>query len=85
MNLDRFYLPQFANTSTSECGIDSLEECNYKKLFIKFPYKVEYNYNSKGYRDTLMTLITERSLQTLVTLNVEAFGLASVYKENLIK
>ena len=52
MNLDRFYLPQYANISTSECGIDSLEECKDKKLFINFPYKVDYNYNSKGYRDT---------------------------------
>jgi len=45
----------------------------------------EYNWvigeAGNSHRDTLMTFVTERSLQTLVTFNIEAFGLASVKKQ----
>lgn len=36
-------------------------------------------------RDLLMTFVTEEALRTLVYYNTEAFGLASVYKAELVK
>jgi len=36
-------------------------------------------------RDLLMTFVTENALRTLVYYNKEAFGLASVYKADLVK
>ena len=36
-------------------------------------------------RDTLMTFITETALKNLVKFNKEALGLASIYKEQLVK
>ena len=38
-----------------------------------------------NHRDTLMTFITAEALQNLVWFNTEALGLASVYKEDLVK
>jgi hypothetical protein len=32
-----------------------------------------------------MTFVTEEALQNLVQFNTQALGLASVYKENLVK
>ena len=37
------------------------------------------------HRDTLMTFITAKALDDLVTFNIEALGLASVYKPELVK
>jgi hypothetical protein len=36
------------------------------------------------HRDTLMTFITPKALNDLVTFNTEALGLASVFKPELI-
>lgn len=41
--------------------------------------------DGNNHRDTLMTFITEEALQNLVWFNIEALGLASVYKEDLVK
>ena len=41
--------------------------------------------NGNKHRDTLMTFITAKALNDLVTFNTEALGLASVYKPELVK
>ena len=41
--------------------------------------------NGNAFRDTLMTLITEPALQSLVKFNIEALGLASKYKPELVQ
>lgn len=32
-------------------GIDSLEHCRDKKHFLEYPYSIDYQYNSRGFRD----------------------------------
>jgi hypothetical protein len=49
-------LPDFILTSRqdklwTESGFDSLKNCFNKDYFKSYPYTVEYNYNSRGYRD----------------------------------
>ena len=52
MILPDFVIPNRANRTLLETGIDSLEQCNNKKWFINYPYSVTYHYNSRGFRDT---------------------------------
>jgi len=49
--LPSFVLPDFKNQKCFESGIDSLDQCHNKKYFLNFPWSVEYQSNSRGYRD----------------------------------
>ena len=51
MILADFILPSRANQRWPYSGIDGPEHCLDKKHFESYPYTVEYNYNSRGYRD----------------------------------
>lgn len=47
----RLTLPQLANRQFDYSGIDSFRGCLDKKLFLQWPHRVNYNYNSRGFRD----------------------------------
>jgi len=47
----KFKLKNNINLQLSSHGIDTYAECRDKKHFSSFPYKVDYTYNSLGYRD----------------------------------
>jgi hypothetical protein len=49
--LPELYLPSRTNAHWHESGIDSLELCLDRAHFLSFPHKVEYQYNSRGFRD----------------------------------
>jgi len=49
--LPELYLPSRDNAHWYESGIDSLEYCYDREHFLSFPYKVEYCFNSRGFRD----------------------------------
>jgi len=49
--LPNFILPSRANQQWEYSGIDSLEKCLDKTHFARYPHKVTYNYNSRGFRD----------------------------------
>jgi len=51
MILPDFQLTTRKNKIWKYSGIDSIIECNDKKHFIKYPHKIRYNYNSRGFRD----------------------------------
>jgi hypothetical protein len=51
MILPDFILPSRQNQVWAESGIDSYAECKDKKHFKSYPHKVEYRYNSRGFRD----------------------------------
>jgi predicted regulator of amino acid metabolism with ACT domain len=51
MILPSFVLPAFINQCRNESGLDSLEHCFDKRYFLNYPWPVEYQYNSRGYRD----------------------------------
>lgn len=51
MILPSFLLRFTANQKFKESGIDSLEFCIDSAHWLSYPYAVEYNYNSRGYRD----------------------------------
>jgi hypothetical protein len=51
MILPDFILTTRQNKIWTESGMDSLEWCGDKDYFKSYPYTVEYNYNSRGYRD----------------------------------
>lgn len=44
-------LPSRVNQTWQYTGIDSLERCLNKKQFDSYPYNIEYQYNSRGFRD----------------------------------
>ena len=52
MILPDFILPSRQNQVWDESGLDSYAECLDKKHFKSYPHKVEYRYNSRGFRDT---------------------------------
>jgi hypothetical protein len=52
MILPDFILPSRANARWEYSGIDSIDRCLNKKHFKNYPYKVEYVYNSRGFRDS---------------------------------
>ena len=54
-----------------------------RKKVGKYEWKIGEDGNA--HRDTLMTFITEDALKTLVYFNRNAFGLASEYKDSLVK
>lgn len=41
--------------------------------------------DGNAHRDTLMTFVTEEALRNLVKFNIEALGLNSVFKDNLVR
>jgi hypothetical protein len=51
MILPDFVIPSRVNQHWLHSGIDSPELCLDKKHFESYAYSVEYNYNSRGYRD----------------------------------
>lgn len=51
MILPDFVLPTFANRQESETSFDSLSQCLDKAHFKSYPHLVNYQYNSRGYRD----------------------------------
>ena len=52
MILPDFILPSRQNQVWDKSGIDSYEECKDKKHFKSYPYAVDYDYNSRGFRDS---------------------------------
>jgi hypothetical protein len=52
MILPDFILPSRVNQQWQYSGIDSIEHCLNKKHFKSYPHKIEYRYNSRGFRDT---------------------------------
>jgi hypothetical protein len=51
MILPDFVLPGRVNYHWEFNGIDSVELCQNKQHFLNYPYKISYDYNSRGYRD----------------------------------
>jgi hypothetical protein len=51
MILPDFVLPSYVNQTQEFNGIDSVEYCRHPEHFKKYPHRVVYNYNSRGYRD----------------------------------
>lgn len=49
--LDELRLDFWKNCELKETGIDSYQFCQDKFHFLKFPFDVSYNYNSRGFRD----------------------------------
>jgi hypothetical protein len=52
MILKDLILPTRANQIWIESGIDSLDQCLDKQHFLNYPHEVEYQYNSRGFRDS---------------------------------
>ena len=52
MLLPELYLSTRANQHWTESGIDSLTACPDPAHYLSFPHKVEYHYNSRGFRDS---------------------------------
>lgn len=44
-------MPDLANLSMATTGLDSLLHCKDKRHFLNFPSKIDYRYNSRGFRD----------------------------------
>jgi len=51
MILPDFVLPTRANVQWDYSGIDTLDLCLDPKHFKQYPHPVQYNFNSRGYRD----------------------------------
>ena len=51
MILPDFILPSRVNQRWEYSGMDCLEECFNKEHFNTYPFKISYNYNSRGFRD----------------------------------
>jgi hypothetical protein len=49
--LPDLFLPSRAKQVLDYSGIDSVEDCVDNKHFMTYPYTVQYNYNSRGFRD----------------------------------
>jgi hypothetical protein len=49
--LSDLVLPAKSNLIQSYSGIDSLEKCPNRDHFLNYPYKIQYQYNSRGFRD----------------------------------
>lgn len=44
-------ISKFVNQQFDYSGMDSIDRCLDKKLFLQWPRPVKYNYNSRGFRD----------------------------------
>lgn len=51
MILPDLVLPSRANRHWQYSGGDSLDQCLDRKHFLDYPHRVEYDYNSRGFRD----------------------------------
>lgn len=51
MILPDFILPSRINLACSYIGVDRLEKCLNRRHFLEYPYKINYSYNSRGFRD----------------------------------
>jgi hypothetical protein len=51
MLLPELYLSRKANQHWNETGIDTIKWCRDREHFLSYPHKVEYHYNSRGFRD----------------------------------
>jgi hypothetical protein len=51
MILPDFVLPIRANAQWDYSGMDDPNFCLDPKHFKRYPYSVQYNFNSRGYRD----------------------------------
>lgn len=51
MILPDLVLPSRANRHWQYSGMDSLDRCLDRKHFLDYPHRVEYDYNSRGFRD----------------------------------
>lgn len=49
--LPELYLSTTANKHWQESGPDSLESCLDHEHYLSFPHRVDYHYNSRGFRD----------------------------------
>jgi hypothetical protein len=49
--LSELYLSTYADTHWHTSGIDSPELCSNRQHYFSYPHKVEYCYNSRGFRD----------------------------------
>lgn len=52
MILEDFIVKSKKNLFKKTTGIDSIDYCKDKKHFSSYPYKIEYRYNSRGFRDS---------------------------------
>lgn len=51
MHNNKLTIIEFANQKLDYSGMDNIKECLDKKLFCQWPHPVNYNYNSRGFRD----------------------------------
>lgn len=51
MILPDFILPSRVNQHWQYSGMDSIKECRDKKHFRSYPHKIDYKYNTRGFRD----------------------------------
>jgi hypothetical protein len=49
--LSELYLSSFADKHWHTSGLDSPESCSNQQHYFSYPHKVEYRYNSRGFRD----------------------------------
>ena len=49
--INKLIIPKFCNQQFDYSGQDNLKGCLDRKLFLQWPHKVNYNYNSRGFRD----------------------------------
>ena len=52
MILEDLVLQSRVNVKSDVSGLDSLEKCLNKDYFLKYPHRVEYHFNSRGFRDS---------------------------------
>lgn len=52
MILPTLVLTETANKTFNELAMDSVKNCKDKNHFRNYPYNIEYNFNSRGYRDS---------------------------------
>jgi hypothetical protein len=72
------FIPSRQNQVWTESGMDSWADCADKKHFKKYPYPVEYRYNSQGFRDQEWPTLFDQ-LQTAIWCIGDSFtvGLGS--------
>jgi hypothetical protein len=63
--IDSLTVPELANKQFAYSGIDSLNTCLDKELFIHWPHSIEYKYNTRGFRDQEWPLDLESAVWCL--------------------
>jgi len=51
LEISKLIISKLVNQQSTNSGIDSLNRCLDKNLFRQWPHPVNYNYNSRGFRD----------------------------------